>query len=522
MDEHVGIGRRYFPWLLGIPLLFYVVTIVLDASEAWSSAASVFDDVTAIRFASSLALSGFMTFFAVFFGIIVYLGYLSMRPKRRFWLCLTAILPLSYPTFGVASAWMTAATLLQSPGGGRVLWTGNNTLAAWLQTTPGTAAMLALCFWPIPFFFLLQNHFPSRSQVESARLSLTPMQRLRYIYSPAWRQPLLLSGALLFCLGMIQFEAPSLMQVQVYPLEIFIAFSSLLDEQRGVLLCLPYLGLVLVWAVLLKRGERLLSIGAVRADYTLLSGRTVWFSATLTILLLSVALPLISLLLHARAEVMNAKFLLNQGPIILRSLFLALTGSALIVLVGLWYTYPNRIQHRLQGFIFFLFFFCIPGILIASSILRLRSNWQGRLPNGIALLSMLLAYGIQYFILGAISGILLWRMYGVRTREADALVPLNAMQKMRHLYWPALARPALLAVLLTGLFIWRDIALTILLHPPGYDTLAMQYFGLLHYGSEPRTAAIGFLLMFLPSLCLALTLGMSWAVHRRYGSRELE
>ena len=116
--------------------------------------------------------------------------------------------------------------------------------------------------------------------------------------------------------------------------------------------------------------------------------------------------------------------------------------------------------------------------------------------------SLLAAYLSHTFLLGYGAGILLWRYYGIRQREFDTLLDLGYFTRITRLLLPAFWRPGCLATLLVTLVLWGDVGMTILLYPPGGDTLAVEYYNLLHYGSESRTAAIGLLLLLVPALAL--------------------
>src|SRR5690606_5189871 len=116
------------------------------------------------------------------------------------------------------------------------------------------------------------------------------------LHLPAFRTPLLQGAILLFCVGFIQFEVPSLLQVKVYPLEIYTRFSSLLDEEQGVLLCLPFILFLPLWWWIIQKSKSLSLQGIRTPSYVLQSLllRSMFISLSGLILMVTVLFPLLA------------------------------------------------------------------------------------------------------------------------------------------------------------------------------------------------------------------------------------
>lgn len=477
--------------------------ITLDSGQLKRFAA-LFDQSAYTRLTNSVGLALYTTVFSVFFAFIVYLCFLSLSSSKKLFLVVVALIPLSYPPFGVASGWMTMAAVWEQAGSGRIVWGPQGFFSTYLYSLPGAGFLLALCFWPIVFYLLSTLAEPTESQINAARLTLKPSTRFWRIILPAWLEPLFIASVLVFSLALVQFEVPSLFQLSVYPLEIFMRISALMEEKEAMVLCLPYLLLVPIFGLLLYRAQKTFStnIGQASIGPIPVWLRVVIYIGVLLVFFLSCILPLLGLMIKARYMPLILNVIWEHMGTSFKSLGYSVVSGAVMVGLGLWMT--NFIQGKKGIWISagILFMFLLPGIIVASGWLRIRSFWPGRIPAGMAYFSMLCAYVSHYFIIGYGTGLLLWSHFGTNQKRAASLMNIGWFSKVRRLYLPSFWYPAIPCIFVTSLFVWRDVAITILLHPPGGESLTVEYYNLLHYGSESQTSAIGFLLLLLPTVLI--------------------
>ncbi len=499
ISRNGALVRALFCMVLLLPIILLGVS-AYPGWDAFFNSWKVFDRIAFYRLSGSLLLTCWTILFSLLLAFPVYATYLSLSQKHRQWILLLSLMPLSYPPFGAASAWMTVLSDIEQSGVGRLLFEKRGMASQFLYSQAGCGWILALCFWPIVFLFLVLSSQPMRRHVEAAQIYLSRWSMVRYVLWPAWRESLLIASMVIGCLCMLQFETPSLMQLRSYPEEIFTRFSIPENEWKALLLCLPYVITALVLAFALRRAGRCIDTRVTDLPFTTLPPLLVKISQCMSVivLLLSIVIPLMALLLYAGSMSILLQFIFDHGGRLWRSVFYALSGASLIVLPGILYTSKSSRIRSVAAPALFTALFACPGILIAAGWLRLRSYWPGIMPPSISVISMLGAYATHRMLLGYGAGVLLWRNYGERQREFDALIPLNWMTRLWRLYIPSFIRPTTIAIILTSLLIWGDVAITILLHPPGGDSLAIEYYNLLHYGSETRTAAIGFLMLFMP------------------------
>ncbi|MEW6236654.1 MAG: hypothetical protein AB1656_14815 [Candidatus Omnitrophota bacterium] len=489
---------------LPIAVLFWnVLTGEAEAPTPWSE---LFDRYAFHRMGQSLAVGAFSVLFSLFLALPIYFSWLCLSTQCRRWTVAFSLLPLSFPPFGAASGWMTLAALWEQTSRGRIVWGVQGIASQWLYSPLGAGWILGLCFWPIIFLLMATISEPSQARIDASVLMMRPWTRFRKVILPAWKEPAVIAGALVFCLGTIQFEVPSLLQISVYPLEIFIRYSALMNERDALLLSLPYLLVLPFLGWLAVRAGEKFSTGLGEAHIGPVSPLIRWgaFGAAILILALSCLVPAAGLWTRCASLSVTLNAIIEQSEQALRSLAYGGAGGAVIVGLGIWFTAS---RYRGQSWTIpagLLFLFTLPSVLIAGGWLQIRSLWPGRIPTGAALFSLLCAYVSHYFIIGYGAGILLWRRFGERQREMGALLKTGFLTRLRRLYLPSFLVPAIPAMAAAALFLWGDISITILLSPPGGETLAVEYYNLLHYGNDPRTAATGLLLLLAPATILLL------------------
>ncbi|HQH74225.1 MAG TPA: hypothetical protein PK360_19265, partial [bacterium] len=232
---------------------------------------------------------------------------------------------------------------------------------------------------------------PRQASMEAARLSMTRWMAFRTVMWPAWRLPFFTAGAVVFCLGLLQFEVPSLLQIQVYPLEIFIQFTARFSDWNACLLCLLYLpaAVPMAWAMGRIPGHLELQGGEPAYRWTAKSLRAAALAGTAVVLTLSILVPVWGLMSHAGSPSLTLRVMLEHAPIVIRSLLYAGTAAAAVVVLGTWYTSDTSPKRFSITPVLLLVLFVIPGALTGSGWLRIRSYWPGVQPPAVMTASLL-------------------------------------------------------------------------------------------------------------------------------------
>ncbi len=479
-----------------LQLLYSAAFLPFDGIDLFA----IYDSVFLKRILNSVLIALWDVLLSSCFAFTVYWVFLHSNRFCKYVLLCLAIIPFTFPAFAVASSWMIFFAWLEQGGATRILWGARGFLTDWLYSTFGCGLILSLHDWPVMFFFLILTTGLTRHQIDAGKLYLSKWQSLYKLYIPAWKMPFLCGGSMIFVLALTHFETASLLQVDVYMLEVYTQFSSLLRMNRALILCLPVILLAGAFAFLLFALAKQISL---QSEPIRLKGIPfVSFCLTLAVLLLSLIIPVCAFFFQTSfVEILS--LLGMQTHRILNSLLYSIMGGVLIVLFGT-ILIKTITKYRTILILISAVLLIIPSIITAAGVLELRSWLPFLLPNWFSTATLLYAHVCRFALLGLLSGLLIWQHYGKNQMDYERLLDLTLWKKLRYLYLPTLWQPATKAVALIALLIWSDVAVTVLLHPPGGDTMTLYYFNQLHYGSESRTAATGFLLMTIPLVTILI------------------
>jgi ABC-type Fe3+ transport system permease subunit len=491
--------------ILALPLFQLVFSVLTQPEASVVSGFSVFDSVTLQRLWNSVQLACWDVFFSALFAIPVYWVYLHASSIWRSVLFAVAVIPFTFPAFATASSWMVLLARIEQGSITRVIWGAQSQWTTWLYSIPGCGFILSLHDWAILFLCLALTTRLHPHQIDASCLYISKWKTFYYVLLPAWKLPLAFGSGIIFVLALSHFETASLLQIDVYPLEIYTRFSTLLNLHEALMLCLPYLFLSGGIVFFMIYFSQLFHTGNHQSIQ--LRGKP-YFSLLLFCLIVvtSIVIPLCGFL--AQTSIVNVFFLLGeQQNRIFNSMNYALCGSIFILLIGLIFTKHTN-THRSLLYFMLIFLFFAPGILLAAGVLELRSWLPFVYPGWFSRLTLLYAFFCHFGLAGFIAGKLLWQHYGYHQMEYETLLQIPFKTKFWHLYVPHFLIPSVKSIAVISLLVWSDVAMTVLLHPPGGETLTVYYYNQLHYGSDSRTAAAGMLLMLVPMLTIGFVMGL--------------
>lgn len=425
---------------------------------------------------NSLLVSGGATLLALALGVVAAL-WLSTREapwQRRLLGC--AVVALVLPPFLVTNCWLELL-------GARGRWRG--WLPLDLCSPAGAAWLLALLTWPIPLLLV----WAAWRRVEPSQLEADPALRgwglLRWLLWPMARPAVGQAAVVTFVLALNNFAVPVILQVRVFPEEMWLAFTTRLDEAAAWLASAPLVMAPLVLLLALRRAEfhwpRLEGPAAARALRRQL-GRG-WLRAsgllTLALLALSVGLPLGQLLATARTWTELPNVLRAAPGVIGNSFAFAVAAASLGVALGLL-TARWRV-----GLVVWLPFLA-PGILLARALLQ---AFSGTVLYGTVSL-VVLAFTLRYLALGWHGAARALRSVDADLVDAARLEGARGWTLFRLACWPQTAPSLAAAWYVVYLLCLWDVETLVLLQPPGGETLALRIFNLLHYGHSAHVNAL--------------------------------
>ncbi|WP_228064303.1 ABC transporter permease [Novilysobacter avium] len=429
-------------------------------------------------------------------------------PGRR-WFAWLLVLPLAMPGYVLAVAFIG----LFDYGAPFTAWLREH--AAWqlpdIRSRAGLIAVMTLALYPY-VYLVAREAFASQGAraLEAARaLGMGPWRAFFRASLPMAR-PWIAGGTLLVMMETLaDFGAVSAFNYDTFTTAIYKAWFALFSTDTALQIAAVLLVAVLVLVGLetaSRRRQSFVSVGHAKAP-RLQTGRRGWWATTLCALVLVVALglPLSQLGWQALAHLddLDPRYFASlRNALSLSAMAAALTTAAAFVIAlaareqpGMLTTTATRISTLGYG---------LPGALLAiglyvpvarfSTWLAETRGWDVPLEGGLVLL--LVAYGIRFLAVAhaPVAGGLL----RVRPRllEASRSMGVTGARQLRVVHWPLLRGSFATAGLLVLVDTMKEMPITLMMRPFGWDTLATRVFELTNEGEYARAA--------LPSLAIAL------------------
>jgi len=463
--------------------------------------------------ANSLALAAFTALACSAIG--VFTGLILGRTDARFrpLLLVSVTLPLALPPYLLAIAW---STLLRRDG----------LLAAWLPPVlieslragffglPGCIWILFCDYMPVVMLLTIVSTRTINPHLEQAARLVCGWRRvLATITLPLASRGILLAFMLVFLFVMGEVSVPMLLRYPVFPVETLIQFSAMYDFGMAAAAAAPLL-LVALLLILVERRFVDEQSGVVSAR---IPGRRpltinlgIWrMPATLAvtlIALLTTAVPLLALLVAAGPWHIYWEALQRAGNSIGRSLLYAAAGTSMLSVLGLLCGYLiSRRSLRIWRLVDTanLCLFATPGPVIAIGLISLW-NWPATSLVYASAAIVLLGYLAQYLIVPSRISVVALAAVPASHEQAARIAGAGWLRTFWSIVLPAVT-PGLIAAWLIGfVFCLRDVGITLLLYPPGEDTLPVRILTLMANGAPNLIAALSVCMVALTLLPVAV------------------
>ena len=434
---------------------------------------------------NSLLVSGLTTLLSLAFGLMAALWLSGLPPAWRSRWLLLAVAALALPPFLVTNCWLH--------------YLGH--AGVWKQWLPldifslgGTVWILALLTWPITLLALLgawQRLEPAQLESDPA---VTGGSLLRGVLLPLGRGALIQAAVLTFVLALNNFAVPAILQVKVFPAEVWVSFNTTFDSLGALQTSWPLVVAPLLLVLWFRRREvawpRTQSPVSAQLFRQQLGGG--WFrfagAGTIIVAALSLGLPLIQLCSARRTWTEFADAVAAGQSAMWNSVSFALAAATVCIVIGL-FTWRWPI-----GAVLWLPFF-VPGVLLGIGLIFAFNRPMFALLYQHAGI-VILAFTIRYAAFGWNGTARAMRGADRDLTDAARLSGASRWQLFRHVHWPQIS-PQLAATwyIIFLLCLW-DVESMVLVTPPAGETLALRIFNLLHYGHNAHVNA----------LCLALLL----------------
>lgn len=463
-------------------------------------------------------LAVLMTAWASALGVpLAWLTVRSDLPARGLirWL---APLPLAIPPYIGAIVYQ----IVLAPGGVLPNLLGISRLPVSLYSLWGASWILGL--FTYPYLYLLVSGALERtnpSLEEAARgAGLRPRQVLLRTTLPLLRPSLLAGGLIVFLYGWADFGVVSLLRVRTLTTIIYDYIQGTLDwglpAALSVLLAAITILVLLLQVRVLGRAGYTQIVSGAKPPPRVSLGIWRWpaFAYALGVLTLSLLLPLG--LLGYQASRLTAPaavaFVLGQWPYFVNSLWTAVTGAslALVIALGVGWLEAHRVTKPVSGL--FQVGYAIPGTVLGlgmAGFVHATLPWIYATP-----LTLLLAYLVLYITPACQAVKAALAQLHPSLEEAARSLGRGPLATFGSVTLP-LIMPGLLGgwILVFGLTM-RELAATLIVRPPGFDTLPVRiWIYAMEVGPEPRAAAL--------ALALVLTIAIPWLVLLSLRSRGI-
>lgn len=353
--------------------------------------------------------------------------------------------------------------------------------------------------------------------VEAARMIRDDFDVLVKVVAPMVMPTLITSLGLVFILVITDFSVPTLFSFNVYSLEVFSEFSASNSPSNSLLLSVPLIIATVSLLAYTLRGLRETaqssSIGQIEgfSEWTLPNWFRLLQQLALVFMVLQFSLLLGGLVLETGSFSSLWYALTAAGDDIVTSSVISLTSA--IIGAGLGYLFSDRLED--SGVLWWIL--SIPLVLPASLIgVSLILSYTSLAPSLYGTMWMpVVAVVTRFVTLGAVIVYAQKRRMDELLFDAADIFSVDRNTALMRIKLP-LQRYGLTAA---GLIIFAlslgELGGTLLVIPPGRETLTIRIFNYLHYGGTEEVAG---LCLAMVTIMMALT-GLAGLAYNRSVSR---
>ena len=456
---------------------------------------------------NSLVISLGVSFFSLMISLFLVISLSFYRlPGRRLFSFLFLI-PLLIPPYLHAFSWMHLIMFLRDYN---LLGSFSNFAIDLLSSIPGIIAVLTLAYFPISFFIIQQavRNIPQQL-IDAAIQAAKPAKVIKHVVITAILPAALTAALLTFIFTFITFDVPAFLGKNVFITQIFKSFTFTGEIPQAL-----YLSIIPVFIVgsfflilLFLVGEKpLFSLSSPQKNTPLairqpLPLTVLMFSLVAFIFLLSSLLPLgvlqIKNLLYEKIPFSSTSSL----GVIINTLSISLVSSVCIVLFST-FVYIIFYKKRI-GRLFFLSLLALPpityGILFIYLFNRPLFNSIYSTP-----LLLIIAYSLRFAPLVCELFYTHRQQINPQYFESARLLydqswrkPRQAWRMLRTIVLPLYLPVIFLAWMFSFWLVATELPLTLLIQPPGFQTIITRLFIVLHYGAEELMSAMTLALLFI-------------------------
>jgi len=479
--------------LILLPIVFFLYSNFqsIDKSLKLRNFFNIFSDSRQqLLLVRSLLISIGATTFATFIGMTLGILIAKCRiPFKRFF-TIIFISPLLIPPYIIGICWIT---LLGQKG-----WI-NNILIKILDikkplfTIYGTFAcvcVLAFAYFPIIFISTLSGFKSIEQSYEDAALLITSRKKVIMKVLIPLISPILIPAMIfVFILSIADFGVPALLRVNVYTVEIFTQFGAFYDFRKATSTAMPLLFIIistiLVQQMIFKKRELIILTGKRRnlKLWELGIWKHICLIYFIIISVITLILPVIVLISDTLEIGLYKKAIINGFiPIKSSILFSALSATLSIVIVLFISLQKIRTRRDKIVEILVLLPFILPGSIVGLALINFwNKGGIYQLVYG-SFLIIIIAHLIRFLFIPYIIIGNSYRQIDDSLEQAGYICGGKLWRVLSKIIIPLLKPSILSAWVIFFILSVGELAMTIMIYPPGYETLPIRLFSQMHYG----------------------------------------
>jgi len=451
-----------------------------------------------------------------------FLAKVRLPFKNIFRMCFFA--PLIIPSYITGIAW---ANLLGKTGFlntllSRGLPLSPEGVSGFIYSIYGAAFVLSINLFPVVMLVVEYALKSLNPRLEEGGLVVvgSAFQVIRRITLPLIA-PAILSGMMIvFVLSLSEFGIPSLLQVNVLTTRIFTEFSAFYNEKAATAIAFPLIAITLVLIIiervyLREKSFEVLgkkaSCGGIIYDVQWLLASGVIFCTL--VLIIGVIIPLATLFIHAQTvSAYHNAFLLAKNSIV-NSLLFGAIGATFLTCVGFFLGYLSEkirsgLKNNAASFIWI--FFAVPATVIGVGLIRLYNR-----PEGIcqfiygSLWIVIIGYIARFLPLSSRIMANYFKQIPDSMEEAGTVIGASWFRIVGKILMPLQGYGIVATWLICFLFCIGELGTTILVYPPGHETLPIALFTVMANSPVDVVSAMSILIVGMTLLPVAVLLVIS-------------
>lgn len=386
--------------------------------------------------------------------------------------------------------------------------TWNSILPNWNLFQGLSGAVLVLSFSYFPFVTILTisglNSIDTQLE-EAARVSHSEWGVLTRVTLPLVLPYILAGGLLCFVFAVSDYGVPGLLQLNVYPVEIFIKFSAFYQHTEAALMAMPLVLITFCLILLQKHYMKKRSYVTITGGYkqpTFISlGKWRGLMSAIVIVIIAgiILIPLISLVSQAGGWSSYKMAIKTSYIEIGTSLGLAILAATLCVFISFFIAYIiEKSSLRIRGTVDIISVlpFAIPPTIIGIGLIRMWNRPITEFIYGSSFILMLAYITISSaFAIRVLCSNL--KQVSTSLEEAALITKTNWLKRTKRILLPLLSPALKAAWAISFILCMRELGATLLVIPPGKETVPIKIYTLMHYGASRLVASLSIILLVL-------------------------